>query len=52
VYETHKKEIKKLEKNMSRKERNVFRKRQKQAQDELIWNMLMAAEFLDEDILS
>jgi hypothetical protein len=44
------KEIKELEKNMSKKERKEFRKRQKQAKDELMWDQLMALEFLDEDL--
>jgi hypothetical protein len=44
------KEIKELEKNMSRRERKEFRKRQKQAKDDLMWDQLMALEFLDEDL--
>jgi hypothetical protein len=44
------KEIKELEKNMSKKERKEFRKRQKQAKDDLMWEQLMALEFLDEDL--
>jgi hypothetical protein len=44
------KEIRALEKNMSRRERKEFRKRQKQAQDDLMWDQLMALEFLDEDL--
>jgi hypothetical protein len=44
------KEIKELEKTMSKKELKEFRKRQKQAKDELMWDQLMALEFLDEDL--
>jgi hypothetical protein len=44
------KEIKALEKRMSRRELKEFRRRQKQAQDELMWDTLMAAELLDEDL--
>jgi hypothetical protein len=44
------KEIKELEKNMSRSELKKFRKRQKQAKNDLMWDTLMAAEFLDDDL--
>jgi hypothetical protein len=44
------KEIKEFEKSMSRRELKEFRRRQKQAQNELMWDTLMMAEFLDEDI--
>jgi hypothetical protein len=44
------KEIKALEKNMSKRELKEFRKRQKQAQDDRMWEQLMALEFLDEDL--
>jgi hypothetical protein len=44
------KEIKALEKTMSKKELKEFRKRQKQVRDEQMWNQLMALEFLDEDL--
>jgi hypothetical protein len=43
-----KKEIKELEKNMNRSELKEFRKRQKQEND-LMWDTLMAVEFLDDD---
>jgi hypothetical protein len=44
------KEIKALEKNMSKTELKEFRKRQKQAKDDLMWDHIMALEFLDEDL--
>jgi hypothetical protein len=44
------KEIKTLEKTMSKKELKEFRKRQKQAKDDLMWERLMELEFLDEDL--
>jgi hypothetical protein len=44
------KEIKALEKNMSRKELKEFRKRLKQAQNDQMWDGLMELEFLDEDL--
>jgi hypothetical protein len=44
------KEIKELEKTMSKRELKEFRKRQKQSKDDLMWEQLMALEFLDEDL--
>jgi hypothetical protein len=35
---------------MSKKELKEFRKRQKQACDEWMWDQLIALEFLDEDL--
>jgi hypothetical protein len=35
---------------MSKRELKEFRKRQKQVKDDLMWDQLMALEFLDEDL--
>jgi hypothetical protein len=35
---------------MSKRELKEFRKRQKKAKGDLMWDALMAAEFLDEDL--
>jgi 3-dehydroquinate dehydratase len=43
-------EIQQLEKNMSKRELKEFKKRQKKAKGDLMWDVLMAAEFLDEDL--
>jgi hypothetical protein len=44
------KEIKELEKNMTRKERKEFRKKLRQVQNDQMWDSLMELEFLDEDL--
>jgi hypothetical protein len=44
------KEIRELEKNMTRKKRKEFRKRIRQAQNDQMWDSLMELEFLDEDL--
>jgi hypothetical protein len=43
-------EIKILEKSMSKRELKEFRKRQKQARDKNMLDQLMELEFLDEDL--
>lgn len=43
------KEIKELEKNMTRSELKEFRKRQRQAEDDRIWDAILLADFLDDD---
>jgi hypothetical protein len=45
-----KQEIQQLEKNMSKRELKEFKKRQKKEKGDLMWDALMAAEFLDEDL--
>jgi hypothetical protein len=45
-----KQEIQQLEKNMSKRELKEFKKRQKKVKGDLMWDALMAAEFLDEDL--
>jgi hypothetical protein len=45
-----KQEIQQLEKKMSKRELKEFKKRQKKAKGDLMWDALMAAEFLDEDL--
>ena len=43
------KEIKELEKNMTRSELKEFHKRQKQAQADREWDLLLMADLLDDD---
>lgn len=42
-------EIEQLEKNMSGRELKEFRKRQKQAEKDRMWDMMMWADFMDEE---
>lgn len=42
------KQIKELEKNMSRSELEEFRKRQQQAESDRFWDVMMLAELLDD----
>lgn len=42
------KEIKEIEKNMSRSELKEFRKRQKEAESDRLWDAMMLAELLDD----
>lgn len=42
------KQIKELEKNMSRSELKEFRKRQQQAESDRFWDAMMLAELLDD----
>ena len=42
------KQIKELEKNMSRGELEEFRKRQQQAESNRFWDVMMLAELLDD----
>ena len=43
------KQIQELEKNMSRSELKELRKRQKEAESDRFWDMMMFAEIMDED---
>lgn len=43
------KEIKELERNMSRSELKEFKKRQKQAESDRFWDTLCLAELLDDE---
>lgn len=42
------KEIKEIEKNMSRSQLKEFRKRQQQAESDRFWDAMMLAELLDD----
>ena len=44
------KQIRELEKNMSRSELKEFRKRQKEAESDRFWDAVCMAELLDEDL--
>ena len=43
------KEIEELKKNMSRSELKEFEKRQKQAENDRFWDMMIMADIMDED---
>lgn len=43
------KELKELKKNMSRRERKEFEKRQKKAEMDRFWDAVCLAELLDDD---
>ena len=43
------KEIEELKKNMSRSELKEFEKRQKQAENDRFWDMMIMSDIMDED---
>lgn len=43
------KEIKQLEKNMSSRELKEFKKRQKEAESDRFWNMMIMADILEDE---